>query len=59
MTKLLETWKRDRKHFQKIFWKDEYLSSLTEKIPLFHKQLKTSNLGEPKEDDIIIYYCQR
>ena len=54
--KLIENWRKGQKHldlFWKI-WRDEYLMSLRERIPLVHKQSKPSCDTEPIEGSIVI-----
>ena len=55
-TKLIEIWKKGQKQvdlFWKV-WKEEYLVSLREKLPLEHKHPKSQCLMEPKEGSIVI-----
>ena len=55
-TKLIEIWKKGQKQvglFWKV-WKEEYLVSLREKLPLEHKHPKSQSLMEPKEGSIVI-----
>ena len=55
-TKLLESWKKGQQHLDSFwkFWKEEYLMSLRERLPLMHKMYKNCDLREPKEGEIVI-----
>ena len=53
---LLEGWKKGQQHLN-LFWKicrEEYLLSLREKLPIFHKGSKFKNVKVPKEGDIVL-----
>ena len=55
-TQLLESWKKGQKHLD-LFWKvwrEEYLLSLREKLPIVHKGLKSKHMKIPKKGDIVL-----
>ena len=55
-TQLLESWKKGQQHLN-LFWKvwqEEYLLSLREKLPIYHKGSKFKNVKVPKEGDIVL-----
>ena len=55
-TKLLESWKKGQKHldlFSKV-WREEYLLSLREKLPIVHKSSKSKHVKVPKKGDIFL-----
>ena len=55
-TQLLESWKKGQKHldlFWKI-WREEYLLSLREKLPIVHKGLSSTYMTVPKQGDIVL-----
>ena len=55
-TKLLESWKKGQKHLD-LFWKvwrEEYLLSHREKLPIVHKGSKSKHVKVPKKGDIVL-----
>ena len=54
--KLIENWRKGQRQLDMFWkvWKDEYLMSLREKIPLKHKQFKPSCYTEPIEGSVVI-----
>ena len=56
VTKLIESWKKGQRHLDLFwrFWKEEYLMSLRERLPLIHKAHKICHSKEPKEGEIVI-----
>ena len=55
---LLEGWKKGQQHLnlflENMAWREEYLLSLREKLPVFHKGSKSKNVKVPKEGDIAL-----
>ena len=55
-TRLLESWKKGQKHLD-LFWKvwrEEYLLSLRENLPIVYKGLRSKHMKVPKKRDIVL-----